>query len=57
MSAYTTLYLSRQKAIEMIIKKTFSMTDDEIVMIMDKILEPRLYNCFISEKGDDDDEI
>lgn len=57
MSAYTTLHISRRKAIT----KDFEylsgkMTDSELEAMLNNITEPSLYRVMISAKGDADDE-
>lgn len=56
MSAYTTLYITRSRAIEEIFARQFS--DDQLASFMDTLLEPRLYNCIIvsdDEETNDND--
>ena len=58
MSAYTTLKVTRSRAKLEVMKKLLSMSDSDIERFMDKILEPRLYNCRVvddwSPENDDD---
>ena len=56
MSAYSTLYITRAKAITTIFSHQF--TDDQLAEMMDTILCDRLYNCQIVNNefpGNDDD--
>ena len=58
MSAYRTLRITRQKAIETVMAKLLGgMTDEELESFMDKDLEPRLYNARIvpNDSANDDD--
>lgn len=45
MSAYTTLYITRSRAIEEIFARQFS--DDQLATLLDTLLDSRLYNCII----------
>lgn len=48
MSVYTTLYITRSKAKELLIRELMGdITDDMLEKFMDEFLEPRLYNAFI----------
>ena len=58
MSAYTTLRITRKKAIETVMAKLLDgMTDGELEQFMDKELEPRLYNArIVDDEAENDDE-
>ena len=58
MSAYTTLRVTRKKAIEIVMAKLLDgMTDQELEDFMDKELEPRLYNArIVADDSENDDE-
>lgn len=53
MSAYTTLFYSAQKAKEKILHEVISasLSDEKLERIMDILLEDALYNCRITESG------
>lgn len=57
MSTYSTLYITRAKAIETIFGQEF--TDEQLAEMMDAILRDRLYNCRIvnNEFPVNDDEV
>jgi len=61
MGVYSTLNITRQKALETWIAETAGIpSNKELESFMDDYLEPRLYNCRIVADGDDynnDDEI
>ena len=59
MSVYTTLNITRQKAIMLLVERLLGdITDDELEQWLDMYLEPRLYNTWIvpdgTEPNDDD---
>jgi len=59
MSAYTTLRVTRDKALSIRLKKLIdNISDEELEDYMDDLMEPRLYNVIIvpsdSEDNDDD---
>lgn len=58
MSAYTTLKVTRSRAMLEVMNKLLNMSDSDLEHFMDKILEPRLYNCRVvddcSPENDDD---
>lgn len=58
MSAYTTLRITRKKAIETVMAKLLhGMTDDELEQFMDKELEPRSFNArIVSDDSENDDD-
>jgi len=58
MSAYTTLRVTRKKAIETVMAKLLGgMTDQELEDFMDKELEPRLFNArIVPDDSENDDE-
>lgn len=58
MSAYTTLRITRKKAIETVMAKLLGgMTNEDLEQFMDKELEPRLYNArIVSDETENDDE-
>lgn len=58
MSAYTTLRVTRKKAIETVMAKLLGgMTDGELEQLMDTELEPRLYNArIVADEAENDDE-
>lgn len=47
MSAYSTINITRSKATQLYIGQFFELTDEELENFMDKLLEPKLYNCNI----------
>lgn len=59
MSKYSTLRITRKKAIEVMIEKLLGdISDDELEAFMDCVLEPQLYNARIvddSHSDNDDD--
>lgn len=59
MSVYSTLYITRSKAKEVILQRFSRLTDRELEQFLDVILEPQLNNCWIVEDSDanDDDRI
>ena len=58
MSAYTTLRITRKKAIETVMGKLLGgMTDSELEQFLDKELDPRLYNArIVADEAENDDE-
>lgn len=58
MSAYTTLSITRKKAIETVMAKLLGgITDEELKQFMNNELEPRLYNTrIVSDDAENDDE-
>ena len=61
MGVYSTLYITRKKALEIWVVEQLTLpSDEELERFMDDYLEPRLFNCRIVADGDDyndDDEI
>lgn len=48
MSAYTTLHITRAKAVEVVLSLLLeNLPDEELVRMVDGVLEPRLYNVRI----------
>lgn len=47
MGIYSTLYIERSKAKQMIIERVATMSDAELEGCMDEILRDKLYNCVI----------
>ena len=46
MSAYSTLYITRTRALAVLLERALGgITDEQLENFVDKILEPRLYNC------------
>lgn len=58
MSAYSTLYITRQKAINIILNKLMGgISDEELKELMNKELEHRLYRvCIVSDNSENDDD-
>lgn len=57
MSVYTTLYVTKGKAMEIYLREKFSIDDKELERFMDEYLAPSLYNVLLVEndhKNDDD---
>ena len=59
MGAYSTLQITRGKAIEVMMRELHSEpSNDTLERFMDEYLESRLYNCTIVPDGyDNDDEV
>jgi len=61
MGAYSTLNITRSRALQIVTERLMDGVDDNFLeRAMDKILEPRLYNCRIVADGDEynnDDEL
>lgn len=57
MGAHTTINISRQKAIEYIIKELFSISDADLSDILDIFLYDRLYNTRIVHDAYNEDHI
>ena len=61
MSAYTTLYVTRGKAMEIFMRGREPLISDLSLEIhMDDLLDERLYNCIIVDddyEGSDDDRV
>lgn len=61
MGAYTTLRVTRKKAIAMLMERlACGISNDELERFMDQVLEPRLYNAIIVRDDDpenDDDAV
>jgi hypothetical protein len=56
MGVYSSLKLSRKKAVEIILKKVATATNDELRWMVGNILEDTtLYNCYMVVDGDEDD--
>lgn len=56
MSAYTTINITRSKALQLIIEKMGGISDEELEEFIDKILEDKLYNCnIVPDHCDNDD--
>lgn len=57
MSAYTTLRITRTRAIhELISKLAGGITDKQLEAFLDELLEPRLYNaCVVPDAETDND--
>lgn len=57
MGAYSTLNITRSKAITLYLEKLGGISDEELEEFVDKILEDKLYNCNIvpdhCEENDD----
>ena len=55
MSAYSTLVITRSKALEVwLSEQAISLpSDEELEVWMDEYLEPRLYNCCIIDREDE----
>ena len=51
MGVYSTLYIERSKAKQMIIERVATMSDAELEGCMDEILRDKLYNCVIVPDG------
>lgn len=51
MSAYTTLYITRSKALQLYLEKYSAITNKELEGFLDNLLEPRLYNAIVVEDG------
>lgn len=58
MSAYTTLYITRKKALEIFYKETTNVpTDEKLESFMDNYLKSRLHDCIITaDNGPNDDD-
>lgn len=59
MSAYSTLNITRSRAIQIVLSKVLGgISDEELEQMMDEILESRLYTCNIvpDHYEDNDDE-
>lgn len=56
MSAYSTLYITRRKAKEIILDSLLNIPDDILASVVDKILEDRLYRCIIVENYERNDD-
>lgn len=58
MSAYTTLRLTREKVVSLIIQEMMtSLSTDQLERMADEILERRLYNVkIVSDEQDNDNE-
>lgn len=55
MGANSTIYVSRDKAIQYIIRKLFNLNDEELAEMMDTLLYERLYNVRIGDYEENDD--
>lgn len=49
MSAYSTIYLTRTKAKQLVLDKLYDLSDYELAEIVDAIIRGSLYNCRIVE--------
>ncbi len=47
MSAFSTLYITRDTALQLYIQEHQQITDQMLEKFMDDFLEPKLYNCII----------
>lgn len=57
MSAYTTINITRQKAMQTWLEKfTSGLSDDDLERFMDELLDDRLYNCNIVQDHCDNDD-
>lgn len=57
MGAYSTIVITRSRAIAEIVKQMGMATNEELATILDLKLEDRLYNCTVVDdgtKGNDD---
>ena len=56
MSAYSTINITREKAVEILIRRVTEADRNTLEDMMDSLLAPRLYNCVIvddPEKSED----
>ena len=56
MSAYTTLYVSRDAAIKYIENQVFRLSNQELSDLLDSLIEERLYTSSVSSDNGEDDE-
>jgi hypothetical protein len=58
MSAFSTLHITRTRALAEFAKSIRDMDDERLESFMDKLLEPRLYNVIIvDDDGPNDDDV
>ena len=59
MSAYSTLYITRDKALLLYCKKVLSITDEQLEDFLDNYLEQRLYNAVVvdNDRFTNDDQV
>jgi hypothetical protein len=56
MGAYSTLRVTRSKAIRMLLEHVMGASNEVLGRWMDDILRDRLYNCTVVDDGDENDE-
>lgn len=56
MSAYSTIYLTRAKAKQLVLDKLCGLSDYELAEIVDTIIRESLYNCRIVEDAVENDD-
>ncbi len=57
MSAYTTVYLSRGKALSLLYSQLGQLSDEKLERMLDDLLEDRLLRTSISGSGSDDNNV
>lgn len=55
MSAYSTIKISRGKALELILKRLAEASDEQLADWVDDIIKDRLYNCQVGYEADNED--